>query len=93
MVANVQNLELMINVSVDSASASAANLNVTFDEHLSFEEFVMNPLPQQAFRMRSLAKSSGDLPRDLRSRLCPYSVLSRLDYFNSLLAGLPKCSQ
>ncbi len=44
------------------------------------------------YHIRSLAAISDHLPRDLTSRLCTSLVISRLDYCNSVLSGVPKCS-
>jgi len=42
--------------------------------------------------MRFLSKIRDHLSWDLTSRLCTSIVLSRLDYCNYIVAGLPKCS-
>jgi len=46
----------------------------------------------KAFLIRSLSEIRDHLSRDLTNCLCSSFVLSRLDYCDSLLAGLPKCS-
>ncbi len=44
------------------------------------------------FQIRSLAAIRDHLPSNLTHRLCSSLVLSRLEYCNSVLAGLPKSS-
>jgi len=73
-------------------SASARNIGVTFDDTLPFKQFSLNSASAATLHIRSLSKFRDHLSRDLTSRLCTSFVLSRLDYCNSLLAGLLKCS-
>ena len=42
--------------------------------------------------IRTLAAIRDHLPRELACRLCTSLVISRLDYCNSVLSGVPKCS-
>ena len=91
-VAKVGHFELTIGDSVVRPSASARNLGVMFDDTLSFKQFCLKSASAATFHIRSLSMIRDHLSRDLTSRLCSSLVLSRLDYCNSLLAGLPKCS-
>ncbi len=91
-VAKVQHFELTLGDSVVRPSSSARNLGVIFDDTLSFKQFCLKSASAATFHIRPLSKIRDHLSRDLTSRLCTSFVLSRLDYCNSLLAGLPKCS-
>jgi len=55
-------------------------------------QFFLKSASAATFHIRSLSKIRDHLLRDLTSRQCTSSVLSRLKYCISLLAGLPKCS-
>ncbi len=90
--AKINNFRLTIGDSTVKPSTSARNLGVIFDDALSFKAFTLKSASAAAFHIRSLAMIRDHLPRDLTSNLCASLVLSRLDYCNSLLAGLPKCS-
>ncbi len=91
-VAKVRDFELSIGDSIVRPSASARNLGVIFDDTLSFKQSCLKSASAAAFHIRSLSRIRDHLSRDLTSRLCMSLVLSRLDYCNSLLGGLPKCS-
>ena len=88
----VQNLQLAVGEHVVLPSASARNLGVIFDDTLSFKQFCLKSASAATFHIRSLSRIRSHLSHDLTRRLCTSFVLSRLDYCNSLLAGLPKCS-
>jgi hypothetical protein len=90
--AKINNFQLTIGDSTVKPSTSARNLGVIFDDALSFKAFTLKSASAAAFHIRSLAMIRDHLPRDLTSSLCTSLVLSRLDYCNSLLAGIPKCS-
>jgi len=47
---------------------------------------------QAIFHIRSLVAIRDHLSRDLVRRLCASSAISRLDYYNAVPTGLPKCS-
>jgi len=55
-----------------------------------FELFTPNSAFTAAFHIRFLAPIKEHLPCDLTSSLCASFVLSRLDYYNSLLTTLKK---
>jgi hypothetical protein len=88
----IQDFELSIgNVRV-KPSACARNLGVYFYSTLSFKSFIQKTAATATFHIRSLAAIRDHLPRELTLRLCSSLVISRLDYCNSILAGLPKSS-
>ena len=73
-----------------SFSKSARNLGVVFDEDLSMSRQV-NALCQSAyFEIRRISSIRKYLSTDATKTLVTSLVLSRLDYSNSLLSGLPK---
>ena len=70
-------------------SSHARNLGVIFDNHLSMERQINNLIKTLNYEMRRIAKMKSFLTTEsLRTLVCSL-VLSRLDYCNSLLAGLP----
>ncbi len=91
-VSKVQSFQLAVGDAVVRPSASARNLGVIFDDTLSFKQFCLKSASAATFHIRSLSRIRSHLSHDLTRRLCTSFVLSRLDYCNSLLAGLPKCS-
>ncbi len=88
----IHDFELSIGNIRVKPSACARNLGVYFDSTLSFKSFIQKTAAAATFHIRSLAAIRDHLPRELAHRLCSSLVISRLDYCNSILAGLPKIS-
>ncbi|KAK3548755.1 hypothetical protein QTP70_020328 [Hemibagrus guttatus] len=77
-----QDLAISLNNSMISPSATAHNLGVTMDNQISFSSYVTNVTRSYRFLLYNI--------RRIRPFLSTQSlVISRLDYCNSLLAGLP----
>ncbi|KAK3570693.1 hypothetical protein QTP86_025020 [Hemibagrus guttatus] len=77
-----QDLAISLNNSMISPSATARNLGVTMDNQISFSSYVTNVTRSCRFLLYNI--------RRIRPFLSTQSlVISRLDYCNSLLAGLP----
>ena len=70
-------------------SESVRNLGVFLDESLSVEMQVNQSCKALYFQLRRISKFRSFLTDDAASTLAVAFILSRLDYCNSLLAGLP----
>jgi hypothetical protein len=88
----VNNFQLFIGSIIVKPSENARNLGVYFDSSLSFRTFIQRTAATATYHIRSLVAIRDHLPREYTSRLCSSLIINRLDYCNSILAGLPKCS-
>ena len=88
----IHDFELTIGSNKVKPSPCARNLGVYFDSSLSFKPFVQKTAAAATYHIRSLVAIRDHLPRDLVRRLCASLVISRIDYCNAVLTGLPKCS-
>jgi hypothetical protein len=91
-VVKIQNFQVLVGDNAVKPSACARNLGVYFDSTLSFKSFINRTAASAMHHIRTLAAIRDHLPRELASRLCTSLVISRLDYCNSVLSGVPKCS-
>ena len=91
-VSKIHNFQLLIGDNIVKPSECARNLGVYFYSTLSFTTFINKTAASAMYHIRSLAAIRDHLPRELTSRLCNSLVISRLDYCNSVLSGVPKCS-
>ena len=80
--------------SVDCASVplsdSVKNLGVTFDCHLTIKTHVSNLVRSANFELRRISSIRHLLPTYATKALVSASLLSRLDYCNSLLFSFPQ---
>ncbi len=90
--AKIHDFELSIGSIKVKPSPCARNLGVYFDSSLSFKPFVQKSAATATYHIRSLVAIRDHLPRELVRRLCTSLVISRLDYCNAVLTGLPKSS-
>jgi len=90
--AKIHDFELSIGISKVKPSPCARNLEVYFDSALSFKLYVQMTAATATNHIRSLVAIRDHLPWHLVRRLCSSLVISRLDYCNAVLTGLPKCS-
>ena len=90
--AKIHDFELSVGSNKVKPSPCARSLGVYFDSSLSFKPFIQKTAATATFHIRSLVAIRDHLPRDLVRRLCTSLVISRLDYCNAVLTGLPKCS-
>ena len=90
--AKIRDFELSVGHIKVKPSPCARNLGVYFDSSLSFKPFIQKTAATATYHVRSLVAIRDHLPRDLVRQMCTSLVISRLDYCNSVLAGLPKCS-
>ena len=91
-IVNLQHLpEFMhINGTCIKFSPSVRNLGVTLDSTLSLHQHVMNVCRVAYFELRCINSIRNLLSVDAVKTLVCSLVLSRLDYCNSLLVGLPQ---
>ena len=66
------------------------NLGVIMDKNLSFTNHINDMCKKATLAIRSIGRIRKYLPNDGIKRLVNALVMSRLDYSNSLLYGLPK---
>ena len=73
-----------------SPSASASNIGVIFDKHLSYDEHVTATCKSCFFHLRNIARIRHCLSQSDTEILVHAFITSKLDNCNSLLYGLPK---
>lgn len=71
-------------------STSARNLGVTYDRSLTFEAHVNNIVRSANYHLRTLSRMRKFLTADTTKTFVQAVIMSRLDYCNSLLNGLPE---
>ncbi|KAK3544160.1 hypothetical protein QTP86_003938 [Hemibagrus guttatus] len=84
-----QDLAISLSNSMISPAASARNLGVTMDNQLSFSSHVTNVTRSCRFLLYNIRRIRPFLSTQATQVLVQSLVISRLDYCNSLLAGLP----
>ncbi|KAK3565551.1 hypothetical protein QTP86_011914 [Hemibagrus guttatus] len=84
-----QDLAISLSNSMISPSATARNLGVTMDNQLSFSYHVTNVTHSCRFLLYNIRRIRPFLSTQATQVLVQSLVISRLDYCNSLLAGLP----
>ncbi|KAK3521503.1 hypothetical protein QTP70_007968 [Hemibagrus guttatus] len=84
-----QDLVISLSNSMTSPSATARNLGVTMDNQLSFSSHVTNVTRSCRFLLYNIRRIRPFLSTQATQVLVQSLVISRLDYCNSLLAGLP----
>ncbi|KAK3526338.1 hypothetical protein QTP70_024275 [Hemibagrus guttatus] len=84
-----QDLAISLSNSMISPSATAHNLGVTMDNQLSFSSHVTNVTRSCRFLLYNIRRIRPFLSTQATQVLVQSLVISRLDYCNSLLAGLP----
>ncbi|KAK3559376.1 hypothetical protein QTP86_012786 [Hemibagrus guttatus] len=84
-----QDLAISLSNSMISPTASARNLGVTMDNQLSFSSHVTNVTRSCRFLQYNIRRIRPFLSTQSTQVLVQSLVISRLDYCNSLLAGLP----
>ena len=68
-------------------------LGITIDEKLSFDYYITTVIRSCNHHLRALAHIRQFLTNDMASTLARYLLLSRLDYYNSLLYNITKHQQ
>ncbi len=80
---------IQLGSSTITPSASVKNLSVIFDDQLTFKEHVAKTAQSCRFALHNIRKIRPFLTEHAKQLLVQALVISRLDYCNALLAGLP----
>ncbi|KAI2644658.1 putative RNA-directed DNA polymerase from transposon BS [Labeo rohita] len=75
-----------------TSSSSARNLGVIFDDQLTFKDHIAKTARSCRFALHNIRKIRPFLTEQATQLLVQALVISRLDYCNALLAGLPSCT-
>ena len=88
----IQSSSIVFCGNVISPSASARHLGVTFDSSLSLTKHISSICKPAYYQIRQLCQIRSSLDISSAIILANSLVISKLDYCNSLLNGLPKSS-
>ncbi len=80
---------IQLGSSTITPSASVRNLSVIFDDQLTFREHIVKTARLCRFALHNIRKIRPFLTQHAAQLLVQALVISRLDYCNALLAGLP----
>ncbi len=80
---------LTLGDSVISPSLSVRNLGATFDTHMTMVPHINNVTRTSYFHLQTLSRIRRHVDKDTCAAAARALILSRLDYANSLLAGVP----
>ncbi len=80
---------IQLGSSTITPSASVRNLGVIFDDQLTFKEHIVKTARSCRFALHNIRKIRPFLTEHAAQLLVQALVISRLDYCNALLAGLP----
>ena len=85
-----------LSVTVDNASVTSAptakNLGVILDSHLSFKTHITAVTRSCRFILHNIRRIRPFITQESAQLLIQATVISKLDYCNSLLTGLPACT-
>ncbi|XP_067301248.1 uncharacterized protein, partial [Pseudorasbora parva] len=87
-----QNFSIQLGSSTISPSRTARNLGVVIDDQLNFTDHITATARSCRFALYNIRKIRPFLSEQAAQLLVQALVLSRLDYCNALLAGLPACT-
>ena len=82
-------LSLSLDTATISTSHSTKNLGVILDSTLSMQDFVSSTAKSCYFHLRRISQIRKHLSTEATTKLVISLVISRLDYCNALLSGLP----
>ena len=85
-------LTIQLDSSSITPSRSVRNLGVIFDDQLTFTDHITKTARSCRFAMHNIRKIRPFLTEHATQLLVQALVISRLDYCNALLAGLPSCA-
>ncbi len=86
------NFSIQLGSSTITPSRTARNLGVVIDDQLSFTDHIATTARSCRFALYNIRKIRPFLSEQTAQLLVQALVLSRLDYCNALLAGLPACT-
>ncbi len=81
-----------IDSSTTTPSSSVRNLGVIFDDQLTFKDHIAKTARSCRFALYNIRKIRPFLTQHTAKLLVQALTISRLDYCNALLAGLPSCT-
>ncbi len=84
-----QMISIQLGTSIITPSTSVRNLGVIFDDQLTFKEHIAKTARSCRFALHNIRKIRPFLTEHAAQLLVQALVVSRLDYCNALLAGLP----
>ncbi len=82
---------IQLGSSIITPSSSVKNLGVIFDDQLTFKDHIAKTARSCRFALHNIRKIRPFLTEHAAQLLVQALVISRLDYCNPLLAGLPSC--
>ena len=85
-------LSITIGDTVVDCNSQVRDLGVIFDRVLSLRQHVSYTSRACRFHLRNISRIRKYIPQDISIVLIKSLVMSRLDYSNGLLYGLPKCT-
>ena len=85
-------LSITIGDTVVDCSSQVMDFGVIFDRVLSLRQHVSYTSRACRFHLRNISRIRKYIPQDINIVLIKSLVMSRLDYSNGLLYGLPKCT-
>ncbi len=83
---------IQIGSSTISPSSSVRTLGVIFDDQLTFKDHIAKTDRSCRFTLHNIRKIRSFLTQHATQLLVQALVISRLDYCNALLTGLPSCT-
>ncbi len=83
---------IQIDSTTITPSSSVRNLGVIFDDQLTFKDHTIKTVRSCKFVLHNIRKIRSFLTQHAAQFLVQALVISRLDYCNALLAGLPSCT-
>ncbi len=83
---------IQLDSSTITPSNSVRNLGIIFDDQLTFKEHIAKTARSCRFALHNIRKIRPFLRQHTAQLLVQALVISRLDYCNAFLAGLPSCT-
>ncbi len=80
---------IQLGFSTTTPSTSVRNLGVIFDDQLTFKDYIAKTAQSLRFALHNIRKIKPFLTEHAAQLLVKAPVVSRMDYSNALLAGLP----
>ena len=88
----MRNLTIPIDNALVTSVTTAKNLGVILDSQLSFKAHIASVTRSCRFTLYNIRRIRPFLTQESAQLLIQTSVISKLDYCNSLLTGLPACA-
>ena len=85
-------LSISVGDSLILQSSKVRDLGVIFDQSLSFDDYISGVCRSTHFHLRNIGRIRSLLSYEATAQLLHALITTRIDYCNSLLYNLPKCS-